>query len=82
MSGELVHIFEEAEARGGGTMNATASFETMLGQYCQEVRQQNRGAVNLWGALKWCWPRQFSQWLSAHPTPEFIRKELAAAGYL
>jgi hypothetical protein len=63
-------------------MNATASFETMLGQYCQEVRQQNRGAVNLWGALKWCWPRQFSQWLSTHPTPEFIRRELTAAGYL
>jgi hypothetical protein len=63
-------------------MDATGPFQTMLGQYCQEIGKQNREAINLWAALKWCWPRQFGQWLSAHPTPEFIREELAAAGYL
>jgi hypothetical protein len=63
-------------------MDATGPFETMLGQYRQQIGKQNREAINLWAALTWCWPRQFGQWLSAHPTPEFIRGELAAAGYL
>ena len=67
---------------GGEMMDATGPFETMLGQYRQEIGQQNREVINLWAALKWCWPREFGQWLSAHPTPEFIRNELAAAGYL
>jgi hypothetical protein len=63
-------------------MDATGPFETMLGQYCQEIGKQNREAINLWAALTWCWPKQFGQWQSAHPTPELIREELAAAGYL
>lgn len=71
-----------AKGRKEERMGATGPFEAMLGQYRQEIGQQNRDVINLWAALRWCWPREFGQWLSAHPTPEFIRNELAAAGYL